>query len=274
MTEPGAPPTSAAMPAGTTAPVPHRPANGAPPIQSALAQLGMELRLTARRGENLFVIVVLPLVLLVFFSLVPALTPNTARPIDFLLPGILALAVISTSLVNLSIATAFERSYGVLKRLGGSPLPRAGLIGAKVGAVLVVEVVQVVLLVGVAIALFGWHTGPGWSPAVVLLAFALGTLAFAGLGLLMAGTLRAEGTLAAANGLFLVFLLLGGVVLPVDHLPGFLADLARALPASALSDAYRIGLGSTNGDPLPALLVLVAWGVVASVLAARSFRWE
>ena len=266
------------MPAGSaalaTSPDPPRPGNGAPGLRSTLAQLGMELRLTARRGENLFVIVVLPLILLIFFSLVPALTPNTARPIDFLLPGILALAVISTSLVNLAIATAFERSYGVLKRLGGSPLPRAGLIAAKIGAVLVVEVLQVVLLVGVAIALFGWKPGAGWNPAVDLAAFVLGTLAFAGLGLLMAGTLRAEGTLAAANALFLVLLLLGGVILPVDHLPGFLADLARVLPASALSDAYRIGLGSATGDVLPALLVLAAWGVVSSLLAGRLFRWE
>ncbi len=251
-----------------------RPSNAAPPLQSTLAQLGMELRLTARRGENLFVIVVLPLILLVFFALVPALTPNTPKPIDFLLPGILALAIISTSLVNLSIATAFERSYGVLKRLGGSPLPRAGLIGAKIGAVLVVEVLQIVLLVAVAIALFGWSPGSGWSTIVVLLAFGLGTLTFAGLGLLMAGTLRAEGTLAAANGLFLVFLLLGGVILPIDHLPAFLADVARVLPASALSDTYRIGLGSAAGDPRPALLVLAAWGVVAALLAARTFRWE
>ncbi len=214
------------------------------------------------------------MILLVFFALVPALTPNTARPIDFLLPGILALAVISTSLVNLSIATAFERSYGVLKRLGGSPLPRAGLIAAKILAVLVVEVVQVVLLVGVALALFGWSPGSGWSPAVVVSAFGLGTLAFAGLGLLLAGTLRAEGTLAAANGLFLACLLLGGVILPVDHLPGFLADLARVLPASALSDAYRIGLGSAGAIRCRRLLVLAAWGVGASVVAARSFRWE
>jgi ABC-2 type transport system permease protein len=239
-----------------------------------LAQLGMELRLTARRSENLFVIVVLPLILLVFFSAVPALTPNTPRPIDFLLPGILALAVISTSLVNLAIATAFERSYGVLKRLGGSPLPRAGLIAAKIGAVLVVEVLQVVLLVGVAIGLFGWRPGSDWSPAIAGAAFLLGTLAFAGLGLLMAGTLRAEGTLAAANGLFLIFLLLGGIVLPVDHLPAFLADLARVLPASALSDAYRLGLGSATGDALPSLLVLAAWGALASLLATRFFRWE
>ncbi len=253
---------------------PARRDNAAPVISSTLAQLGMELRLTARRSENLVVIVVLPLLLLVFFSLIPALTPNTAHPIDFLLPGILALAVISTSFVNLAIATAFERSYGVLKRLGGSPLPRSGLIAAKVGAVLVVEVLQVALLVAVAVVLFGWRPGPAWSPGLLLSAFLLGTLAFAGLGLLMAGTLRAEGTLAAANGLFLVLLLLGGVVLPVDHLPGFLADLARLLPASALSDAYRIGLGSAGGDPLPALAGLAIWGLASSALAARVFRWE
>ena len=273
MTEPQGtlPASSAAM---ATDPGMPRPGNAAPALRSTLAQLGMELRLTARRGENLFVIVVLPLILLVFFSLVPALTPNTARPIDFLLPGILALAVISTSLVNLSIATAFERSYGVLKRLGGSPLPRAGLIAAKIGAVLVVEILQVALLVTVAVGLFGWRPGVEWSPVVAGAAFILGTLAFAGLGLLMSGTLRAEGTLAAANALFLILLLLGGVVLPVDHLPGFLADLARVLPASALSDAYRIGLGSATGDALPSLLVLAAWGVVSSLFATRLFRWE
>ena len=273
MTEPQGtlPASSAAM---ATDPGMPRPGNAAPALRSTLAQLGMELRLTARRGENLFVIVVLPLILLVFFSLVPALTPNTARPIDFLLPGILALAVISTSLVNLSIATAFERSYGVLKRLGGSPLPRAGLIAAKIGAVLVVEILQVALLVTVAVGLFGWRPGVEWSPVVAGAAFILGTLAFAGLGLLMAGTLRAEGTLAVANGLFLILLLLGGVILPVDHLPGFLADLARVLPASALSDAYRIGLGSATGDALPSLLVLAAWSLVSSLFATRLFRWE
>ncbi|MGH2513569.1 MAG: ABC transporter permease, partial [Candidatus Limnocylindrales bacterium] len=154
------------------------------------------------------------------------------------------------------------------------PLSRAGLIVAKIGAVLVVELIQVVLLAGVAGLLFGWTPGAGASIAIFIAAFGLGTLAFAGLGLLMAGTLRAEGTLAAANGLFLVCLLLGGVILPIDHLPSFLADLARILPASALSDSYRIGLGSATGDALPALFSLAVWGLVSSLLAARYFRWE
>jgi ABC-2 type transport system permease protein len=250
---------------------PQSGGNAAPVGRATQAQVGMELRLLARRGENLFVTLVVPLVLLVFFSLVPAIDRGG---IAFLLPGILALAIVSTSLVNLGISTAFERSYGVLKRLGGSPLPRSGLVTAKIVAVVIVEIGQAVLLVGVAVIGFGWAPGPGASAVVCLGAFALGTLAFAGLGLLLAGSLRAEATLAIANGLFLAMLLLGGVVLPVDHLPGLLPDLARILPAAALSDALRIGLGASTGDPTGSLVVLAAWGVTMTLLAARTFRWE
>jgi ABC-2 type transport system permease protein len=239
--------------------------------QATIAQVGMELRLLARRGENLFVTLIVPLALLVFFSVVPMVDGGG---VDFLLPGILALAIVSTSLVNLGISTAFERSYGVLKRLGGSPLTRSGLVGAKIATIVVVEIVQAVLLVAVAAVGLGWTPGPGASVLVCLLAFALGTLAFAGLGLVLAGNLRAEATLAIANGLFLAMILLGGVVLPVDRLPGVLPELARVLPAAALSDALRIGLGSTTGDPLPPLAVLAAWAALLTFLAARTFRWD
>ncbi len=239
--------------------------------QATLAQVGMELRLLSRRGENLFVTIVVPLVLLVFFSIVPAVSQGG---VTFVLPGILALAIIATSLVNLGISTAFERSYGVLKRLGGSPLPRGGLIAAKMATVALVEVGQVILLIAVAATAFGWAPGPGASWAVCIAAFVLGTLAFSGLGLLLAGTLRAEATLAIANGLFLILLLLGGVVLPVDHLPPVLADVARVLPAAALADTFRIGLGGVSGDALGSLAVLAVWAVVTTGLAARTFRWD
>jgi ABC-2 type transport system permease protein len=236
-----------------------------------MAQIGMELRLLGRRGENLFVTIVVPLVLLVFFSVVPAVDQGG---VTFLVPGILALAIVSTSLVNLGISTAFERAYGVLKRLGGSPLPRSGLITAKIATVIVVEIGQAILLLAVATLGLGWAPGPGANLAVCVAAAAFGTLAFAGLGLLLAGTLRAEATLAIANGLFLALILLGGVVLPVDHLPAALADVARVLPAAALSDALRIGLGATTGDPVPPLALLAVWAVVTTGLAARTFRWE
>jgi ABC-2 type transport system permease protein len=246
----------------------------APAWRSILAQTVMELRLTARRGENVLVTIVIPVAVLAFFASVNVLPSVAGRPVDFLLPGVIALAVISTGLVNLGIATAYERSYGVLKRLGGSPLPRAGLVAAKMVAVLAVELVQLGLLVAIATVAFGWSPPPGMSVVATVVALLLGTLAFAGLGLLMAGTLRAEATLAGANGLYLAFLLLGGIVIPVDHLPALLADLARILPAAALSDAFRIGLGESSGDPLGPLALVAAWGVVTAGLAAIRFRWE
>jgi ABC-2 type transport system permease protein len=102
----------------------------------------------------------------------------------------------------------------------------------------------------------------------------LGTLAFAGLGLLLAGALRAEATLALANGLFIACLLLGGIILPVSHLPAPLATVASVLPAAALADAFRAALGAGSGDLGSSLLILAAWGVATVVLAARTFRWE
>ncbi len=243
-------------------------------IVATTAQTAMELRLTARRGENVLATIVIPVVVLLFFASVSVLPTGVARPVDFLLPGALALAVIATSLVNLGIATAYERNYGVLKRLGGSPLTRGGLLAAKMAAVLVIEVGQVVLLVAVAAAILGWRPGPGASPAIFVAALLLGTLAFAGLGLLLAGALRAEATLAIANGLFIAFLLLGGIIIPVADLPGPLATIAAVLPAAALADAFRVALGSGDGDAAGSLLILAAWGIVAVVAAARTFRWE
>jgi ABC-2 type transport system permease protein len=245
----------------------------APPIAATLAQTVMELRLTARRGENVLVTIVIPVVVLLFFASVAVLPTDTGAPVDFLLPGTLALAVIATSLVNLGIATAYERGYGVLKRLGGSPLTRAGLLTAKMLAVLAVEVGQVILLLAVAVVLLGWRAGPGVSPVLVGVALLLGTLAFAGLGLLLAGALRAEATLAIANGLFIVFLLLGGIVLPISHLPPALEAVASVLPAAALADAFRVALGQ-GGDASRSVAILLAWGIGSVLLAVRTFRWE
>jgi ABC-2 type transport system permease protein len=238
------------------------------------AQTAMELRLLSRRGENLLVTLIIPVGLLLFFGSVSVLPGVGSRPVDFLLPGILALAVISTSLVNLGIATAFERSYGVLKRLGATPLPRSGLIGAKIFSVVAVEVLQVVLLVAIAVLAFGWRPGPGAAPALAVVGLLLGTMAFAGLGLFMAGALRAEATLAGANGLYVAFLLLGGIVVPLDQLPGPLAAVARFLPASALSEILRAGLGVATNDAAGPVVVLAVWAAAAVVLAARTFRWE
>ena len=247
----------------------------APALRAAGALAALELRLTARRGENVLVTLIIPVAVLLFFA-GTSIVPFAGDPAGFLLPGSIALGIVAAGLVNLGIATAYERSYGVLKRLGGSPLPRWGLVTAKLAAVLVLEVVQVIILIAVAVGALGWQPGPGWSPLLLVAGVLLGTLAFAGLGLLLAGSLRAEATLALANGLFLGFLMLGGVVLPIDHLPSFLQPVAAVLPSAALADLLRLALAS---GPQPAsatgpAVVLAAWGVSAAGIAARRFRWD
>ena len=236
-----------------------------------LAQTRVELLLSLRRGESVLVTLIIPVLLLAFFATVDVLPPGDGDRVGFLVPGILALAVMSTSMVSLGIATAFERHYRVLKRLGGSPLPRAGLLVAKVLGVVAIQALQVVAIAGVAGLAFGWH--PTGQPALALVALLLGTCAFGGLGLWMAGTLRAEATLAAANGLYVVFLLLGGLVFPLDRLPAPVATLAGLLPAAALAETLRGALAG-GSTPATAWAVLAAWAVLTPLLAARWFRWE
>ncbi len=258
-----------------------QPGDGRPSSVPAriAAILEMELRLTSRRLENLVVTLVLPAVLLVFFGSIPVLPDAAtalpgAEPIDGVLPAILATAIVAAGLVNLGISTGFERSYGVLKRLGASPLTRGQLLTGKVGTIVVVEAVQAVLLVGLATLLFGWTPGEGWSPAAVVAAVLLGTAVFSSMGLLFAGTLRAEATMALTNALFLLALLVGGLLVPGHQLPGLLGALASLLPTAALADALRVGLGASTGDLVGPLALLAAWAVGLGVLTARTFRWE
>jgi len=236
-------------------------------MRALLAQLRIELTLTLRRGESLLITVVVPVVLLIFFGAV------AANPPDFLVPGLLALAVMSTSMVSLGIATAYERYYGALKRLLGSPLSRGSLVAAKTLSVVLIEVVQVVVLAAIARAMFGWS--PTGAVPEAVLALVLGSAAFAGLGLLMAGSLRAEATLAIANGLYLVFLLMGGFILPLERLPGPIGPIAHALPAAALTDATRAALSDSSGQgALGPLALLAAWAVVTLGAAVLTFRAE
>ncbi len=243
-------------------------------MSALAAQFRTETTLTLRNKESLLLTMGIPVGLLVFFSLVDVLPlDDVLRPgqdaVDVLAPGVLALAIMSMAMTGLAIATGFERSYGVLKRLGTTPLGRPRLLAAKIGGVVAIEAVQAAVLVPVGIAL-------GWDPSLSILPLAgavvLGTTAFAGIGLWMAGTLRAELTLALANGLYLVLLLLGGFLIPLAEFPGALRAVARALPASALTDLVTAGFAGTTA-PARAWLVLAGWAVVTPLIAARTFRW-
>lgn len=236
------------------------------------SQLRTEVALASRQGEQLLVSLGIPLLVLVFFSLVDVVPTGTAQAVDYVAPATLALAVMSTAMVSLGIGTGFERQYGVLKRLGASPLGTPRLVGAKTSLVVLTEVLQFVVLITVAV-LIGWRPpATGWLPALV--AATLGTLAFAGIGLLLAGTLPGLGTLAAANGLYLILLLTGGMIVPLDRLPTAIATVAGLLPAAALVEAMTGSLIAGRTVSTQAWVVLVVWAVAAPAAAVRWFRWE
>ncbi len=251
------------------------PAPGGQPLhRMVVAHAAMETKLLLRNGEQLLLAIVIPLLLLVGGAESGnVIDLGTGRRIDVLTPGVLALAVMSTAFTSLAIATGFERRYGVLKRLGASPLPRAGLLLGKVFSLLTVIGLQIIVIVTIGSLL-------GWSPAGGLVAVlgsvllvALGTTAFAALGLLLAGTLRAEATLAAANLVYVVLLVAGAVVVPVTSYPSAMRHVVTLLPSGALAQGLREVL-SGAGLGVSHLVVLAAWAAVASALTVRTFRWE
>ncbi|MEY3801857.1 MAG: hypothetical protein RLZZ51_139 [Actinomycetota bacterium] len=235
------------------------------------SQLRQELTVMARNGEQLLLLVGIPVLLLVFFSQINILPTQGLTAVAFLVPGILALAVMSTAMVSLGIATGFERSYGVLKRLGTTPLGTRRLVLAKVVATCIVESAQLALLVVVGIAL-GWRqVDTNWLAATA--AVVLGTTCFAGIGLTLAGRLRAEVNLAAQNGLYLVLLLLGGIIVPNDELPKVVRSLAEWLPSNALSELLR---SAFNGYEIVvrSIVVLLVWSVATCATATIYFKWS
>lgn len=257
--------TPPVFPTGTFTP---RPGAGSP-LSMLAAQSATELRLALRHGEQVLLTVLIPIVLLVgltLLSVVPLPEPRIAT----VTPGVLALAVMSTAFTGQAIALGFDRRYGVVRRLAATALPRWLLVAGRLVAVLGVVVVQIVLLGAIAAAL-GWRPEPagvGWGLLLVL----LGCAAFAALGILLGGSLRAEITLAVANLVWFVLLLAGGIVIPLAQLPGPLAAVAACLPSGALAEGLR-GTLTTGAPPTAAaVLVLLAWTAAATALAVRTVR--
>lgn len=257
------------MTSGTFAPRP----GAAPLARQVLAQARMEAKLMLRNGEQLLLAVVIPVLVLVGGVTAGehlSLDLESGRPlVDIFTPGVIALAVMSTSFTSLAIATGFERRYGVIKRLGSSPLPRFGLLAGKVGALLIVQLLQVVVI-GAVGQLLGWTPEPGVLG--VALAILLGTAAFASLGLFVAGVFRAEATLAVANLIYLLLMAGGAVVLPLSAY-GALGHVVQWLPSGALGEAMRTAF-IDGGVAWRELGVLLIWTVLGTALTARTFKWE
>ncbi len=254
---------------------PFSPAPGAAPRPRMLSAVAShEFRQTLRNGEQLLLTLVIPIVLLVLFATVDvADLPGDSR-IDYLVPSILALAIMSTAFTGQAIGTAFERRYGVLKRLGATPLPRWVLLSGKGSATAAVLLVQAAAIVAVGAAL-GWSPQLGASDLPAILALVvLGAAAFSGLAFLMAGTLRAEAVLGGANLVYLLFLVTGGVIFPLSAFPDSVATVLEYLPLTALAEGLRVATTGAGAVPGQVWLVLVAWAVAGLAAAAAAFRWE
>jgi len=248
------------------------PAPGAAPRSRMLAaQTGMEFKLLLRNGEQVGLTLLIPLLLLLFFNLPLLYSLPTPRRIDFVAPSIIALAVLSAAFTGLAIGTGFERKYAVLKRLGATALPRSTLLLGKTCSVLLLELLQVALICALAFAL-AWH--PHGGPLLVVLLVVLGTAAFGGLGLLVAGTLRAEVTLAAANLIWLVLLFGGGIAMPLAKFGNTAREVLQYLPSAALSDGLHAVLVHDAAVPVRDVLTLLVWSALALPAAVHWFRWE
>jgi ABC-2 type transport system permease protein len=243
-------------------------------VKAFVTQTRAEVTMTIRRGETLLLTVGIPVLLLLFFSLTHVTsTPKTHR-VDFIAPGIIALCVLSTSLVALSISTGFERSSGVLRRLWVTPLGQGRLIGSKISAVLVTEAIQIAVIGLVALTLTWRPRGGAAGGFEVALALVLGSAACAGIGLALAGWLRAEVNLAASNGLYLVLLLLSGIVVPLSSLPTVVRHVVIALPSGAMAQALHQILGRGRAPTAADWVSLALWAVAAPLLASRTFRFD
>lgn len=236
-----------------------------------MAQARFEAATLLRNGEQLIVSLVLPALALLAMAFTQSPDLGAGRRIDVAVPGVLALAILSTAFTGQAISTGFDRRYGVLRLLGVSPLGRSGLLAGKAGAVLLVEVIQLGALAVLGLAL-GWRpVASGLAPTILF--WLLGTWVFVALALVLAGWLRAEAVLALANLIWVLLLGLGGVVLPRHLMTEQVAAIVGALPSAALGDGLRAALLTGRFDAYAAL-VLFGWGLGATALCLRIFRWS
>lgn len=245
--------------------------NAAPLARRILRHGRYETATMLGNGEQLVLAAVLPLLALFGLTFTDILDGIAEARIDAATPGVLALCVMSTAFTGQGISTGFDRRYGVLRFLATTPLGRAGLIFGKALAVLAVLVIQMVLVGGTALIL-GWRPVLSGAPIAVVL-LVLGAAAFTSLGLLIAGTVRPEATLAITNLAWILLAAGGGILIPGSRLPGALADIVAVLPSSALGDALRDALigGTMN---IGACLILLAWTIAAGLAATRWFKWN
>ena len=236
-----------------------------PVIRRVLTQAGWEFALLVRNGEQLLLMIVIPIALLVAMRVGPAMLTEAVSP-EAIIPTVVSVSVMAGSFTSLAIATGFERRSGALRFLATTPLRRSELLVGKLlaaGTMTGLSIV-VVVTVGAILQVPGAQADSGIAVRVGTLI--VGCLAWAALALLLAGSLRAEAVLAFANGIFVLALIFGGILNPPEHM-GAVGSVIEWLPSAALADGLR-------NSSWVAFSTLCGWAVLGAVAAAVTFRWE
>jgi len=244
--------------------------------RALLTQSKTELILMLRRREAVFFSLFLPVMFIFLFgSIYGSVTDqNGVKVINYLVPGYVVMAVMSISLVSLGVILATERQFGILKRLGATPLPRAFLLLGKIAAATVIAVAAALLLISIGVFYYGATIkGNFLEIALVIL---IGILVFATIGLTISGVVKGDAAPAVLNAIYLPMLFIGGAIIPLSQLPDWLQQIGKVLPSYHFSSALLdiMALGKHITDVWPNLLALLAWGLASAFIALRTFKWE
>jgi ABC-2 type transport system permease protein len=201
-------------------------------------------------------------------------TEPGARYIDFLIPGLLGLNLMSGGMWGMGFAIVDMRVKKLLKRLVATPMRRSDFLLAFLTSRLALMLIEVILLLLVGRLLF--HMVIQGSLRSIVVVSAIGSLCFAGIGLLCASRAQKIETISGLmNLVMLPMFVLSGIFFSADRFPAAMQPFIRALPLTALNDALRSVI--LEGASLEAqslrLLIMAAWGAVSFVLALRLFRW-
>ncbi|MDO9486179.1 MAG: ABC transporter permease [Actinomycetota bacterium] len=226
-----------------------------------------ELRLLLRNGEQLLLMFVVPVLLLIALGF----SGLSTKGINSAVPTVLAVSIMATCFTSLAIGTGFERRAGALRYLGTTPLTKFDLISGKFLATATLTAMSAAVIVALGLAMSWDPELSGILPAVLVALLA--SAAWVAWAMVLAGVFRAEAVLAIANGLFLLFIMFGGVAVATSQMPGPVGAAIDLLPSAALANGLRESL-ETGGFPVLAVIVLTFWTVLGVVLARRSFRWE
>ncbi len=202
-------------------------------------------------------------------------TERGSRYIDFLIPGLLGLNLMSTGMWGVGFSIVTARSQKLLKRLVATPMRKRDYLLAQMLSRIAFLAAEVLVLLG--FAWFVFDVGVRGSILALSLVSFVGAMAFAGMGVLVAA--RAE-TVEAVSGLMnfvmLPMWLLSGVFFSADRFPDAAQPFIRALPLTALNDALREVMieGAGLVPVLPELANLTIWCIVSFVVALKIFRWK